>query len=106
MVEDTRSLHPHASVYKKSKTVCTSRSRNVNSTKWGQPKAWEKSSPWNIEAIIWEWEKMRREKAYFWPWRYGTSRCTESKLSLADAASLLLFLGEMGFAQIVIIISE
>lgn len=53
-----------------------------------------KKAPRNIEALIWEWEKMRREKASFWPWRYGTSRCTESKLSLADVASLLLFFRE------------
>lgn len=33
-----------------------------------------KKAPWNIEALIWEREKMRREKASFWPWRYGTSR--------------------------------
>lgn len=50
--------------------------------------------PWKIEALIWEFGgKMRREKHIAGHGVIGTSRCKESKLSLADTASMLFVFG-------------
>lgn len=97
MVEDNTlatTLNPHLSGYTKVKDSMhlavkgMSTQQNVGNQKFGG-----KSTLENRGAHLGiRWENAPR-KAYFWPWRYGTSRCKESKLSLADTASLLLVFG-------------
>lgn len=93
MEEDSRiHIHyPHTSGYKKAKDSMHLAVKQCQLENGDNQKAGKKY-PGKVRRSFGNGE-MRLRKAYFWPWRYGSSRCKESKLSLAVAALFLLVFG-------------
>lgn len=90
----TTHTQTHTSGYKKVKDSMHLAVKECQLNKMWATKRRGKKYPGKFEALIRElFGENAPRKASFWPWRYGTSRCMESKLSLADTASSLLVSG-------------
>lgn len=91
----TRSLHTHTPRVIKSQRQYAPRGQGMSTRTIGATKSrGKKVYPGKIfEALIWEWGKCAAKSIFLAMAFKGTNRCKESKLSLADTASLLLGFG-------------